>query len=126
MDVPEEVKAAMRATNERFCGEVIGRREVAALREVYTADARVLPPGADLVEALAAIQQFWEKAIEALGLKGATLETVTAEMCGDSVVEIGRAVLSLESGGPVNGKYVVQWKQENGTWKWAIDIWNAH
>jgi ketosteroid isomerase-like protein len=126
VSLPEAVAAEMRATNERFCAEVIGRRDVGALREVYTADARVLPPGADLVEGRQAIQQFWQKAIEGMGIKSATLETVAAEMCGESVVEIGRAVLSLESGGTVNGKYVVHWKQEDGRWKWATDIWNTH
>ncbi len=126
MGVPEAVLAGMRITNERFCAEVIEQRKTDALEGVYTRDARVLPPGADLIEGRAAIQGFWQKAIEALDLTGATLTTVTAEMCGDSAIEIGRADLRLGSGHTVQGKYIVHWKQEDGAWKWDKDIWNVN
>ena len=60
-----------------------------------------------------------------LGLKSAKLATVDAEAVGDSVVEIGRADLALGDGQRVTVKYVVQWKEEDGAWKWNVDIWNA-
>ena len=46
------------------------------------------------------------------------------------LVEIGRATLTVEAepGKPVQaeGKYVVYWKQEDGRWKWHVDIWNMN
>ena len=43
------------------------------------------------------------------------------------IVEIGSAALtrSRRTGG-VAVKYVVHWKQEDGTWKWHVDIWNPN
>ncbi len=126
MGVPEAISAAMRETNERFCREVIEQGNLDALDAVYTEGARVLPPGAEMVEGREAIKGFWQAAVEHFAFTGATLSTVTAEMCGDSAVEIGRAELQMAGGETVQGKYLVHWKQENGQWRWDKDIWNLN
>lgn len=116
----------MRATNAIFCHEVAGKRNFKALDQVYTVDAKILPPGAEMVSGRAAIKDFWAAAVDALAVETATLETVEAEMLGDRIFEIGRAVLNMTGGGSATVKYVVQWVQEDGTWKWNVDIWNAN
>jgi hypothetical protein len=88
MNVPETVLAAMRKTNALFNSQVIEGQDVAALDQVYTRNARVLPPGAAMLEGREA-KGFWREAMKALGLKSAKLTTVDAEAVGDSVVEIG-------------------------------------
>lgn len=126
MSVPQSVQAALQQTNDLFCSAVVKNRQIDALDNIYTANARILPPGADLVEGRAKIKDFWEQAIAALAVTDATLCTVDAETSGDSVIEIGRADLTLEGGQRVAVKYVVQWKQEDGKWKWNTDIWNMN
>ena len=126
MNVPEIVLAAMRQTNEIFISEVVVKRNTGELDRVYTANARVLPPGAAMVEGRESIKAFWAQAIEGLGLKSAKLETVQAEVAGESVVEIGKAELELGSGQTMTVKYVVHWKREDGHWKWHVDIWNPN
>jgi ketosteroid isomerase-like protein len=126
MNVPETVAAAMQKTNDLFNAQVVGRQNLNELDRVYTRDARVLPPGAALVAGREQIKAFWQGAIKALGLKSAKLTTVDAEALGDRVFEIGRAELLVGSGDTVTVKYVVQWKQEDGDWKWHVDIWNAN
>jgi ketosteroid isomerase-like protein len=59
-------------------------------------------------------------------VKDAKLTTVDAQTVGDSVIEVGRADLILDGGQIVAVKYVVHWKQEDGTWKWHTDIWNMN
>jgi hypothetical protein len=59
-------------------------------------------------------------------VKTAVLETVDAELLGPHVFEIGRGVLTVGGGGSVEVKYVVQWRQEDGLWKWHVDIWNPN
>ena len=119
----KEILEAMKATNALFNEEVIGKGNIDALEKIYTVDARVLPPGADMVSGRSAIQQFWAGAREGLGLRRAFLVTVDAMLAGDGVVEIGRADLETASGG-LTVKYVVFWRQEAGRWKWHVDIWN--
>jgi ketosteroid isomerase-like protein len=124
--VPESVLADMRRTNAVFEVEVVGKRNFAALDRVYTSHARALPPGAPMVEGREAIKTFWKQAISGRGITGAKLTIVEAEEAGDGVVEIGRADLALSNGQTVDVKYVVHWKQEDGSPKWNIDIWNAN
>ena len=126
MPVPDAVLAAMRQTNDLFTSEVGAKRNIEALDRVYTANARILPPGAPMIEGRAQIKTFWTQAIAGLDIKSVTLATVQAEAAGDSVVEIGRAELTTNAGQTVAAKYVVHWKQEDGAWKWHTDIWNMN
>jgi ketosteroid isomerase-like protein len=124
MDVPETVLAAMRQTNDLFDSEVVRKRNIDALDRIYTVNARILPPGADMLAGREQIKSFWQQAIVGLGLKGARLTTVDAEALAESVLEIGRADLTVGEGQTISVKYVVRWKEEDGNWKWHIDIWN--
>ena len=126
MKVADTVLAAMRATNELFCSEVVAHQNAKALDEVYTTSARILPPGSELVEGRDRIKVFWQQAVVSLGAKSARLTTVDAEMLGDRVFEIGRAELTVTGGQTVTVKYVVLWKMEEGQWKWHVDIWNPN
>ena len=122
--VPEPVLAAMKQTNEVFSSEVVQKGNIDALDRVYTATARILPPGTPMVEGRDKIKQFWQKTSNDLGVKGVSLKTVDAELVGDSVIEVGRAELTVEGGQVTSVKYVVHWKQEGAAWKWNTDIWN--
>jgi len=124
--VPDSILAAMRATNQYFDTDVIQANNPTALDRVYTANARILPPGTPLISGREAIQGFWAQAIAGLALQSVKLETLEAEMAGDSVVEIGKADLTVAAGAVVTVKYVVYWKQDSGHWKWHFDIWNPN
>ena len=126
MSVPDSIRTAMQQTNALFCSSVVKDGDFDSLESVYTTGARILPPGADLIAGLPQIKAFWKQAIAGLGVTAATLETVDAEQTGDSVVEIGRANLTLTGGQTVPVKYVVHWKHEAGLWKWHTDIWNLN
>jgi ketosteroid isomerase-like protein len=116
----------MQQTNALFGSAVVKNREIDALDNIYTADARILPPGADLIQGRPQIKNFWKQAIVGLGVKDAKLSTVDAEAAGNTVVEVGRADLTLEGGQTLAVKYVVHWKEEDGIWKWHTDIWNLN
>jgi len=120
----------MAKTNDLFNTEVFRNRNFDALDQIYTADARVLPPGAPLVSGLAAIKDFWSSLIQAVNAKSAALTSVDVMPSGDGVVEIGRARISMESEGQtateMEVKYVVYWRQEGARWKWHVDIWNQN
>lgn len=121
----KDILEAMKATNSIFNEEVIAKGNVGALEQVYTADARVLPPGAEMISGRSAIQQCWAGAIKGMGLKRAALVTIDAMPAGDGVVEIGRADIETAGGG-LSVKYVVYWRQEASRWKWHVDIWNPN
>jgi len=118
----------IQATNRIFEQEVAAQRNVQALDRVYTTKARVLPPGAAMVEGRENIKAFWRGAIEALDVSSVKLETLDFQVLGDGGVEIGQATLMFRAAGaaPTVMKYVVVWKREDGAWKWDVDIWNPN
>jgi ketosteroid isomerase-like protein len=116
----------MQQINELFDSSVIKKRDFDALDKIYTSDARILPPGAPLIQGRANIREFWQSAIPALGVMGLKLTSEDAHLDGDSIVEIGQGDLALNGGQTLAVKYVVHWKQEDGKWKWHTDIWNTN
>lgn len=124
-----EIKARMAKTNDLFNVEVFGRRNFDALDRIYTATARILPPGAPMVSGREAIKKFWRDMVTSANATSAVLSSLDVMEAGEGVVEIGRAVLTVQPPGQrrarMEVKYVVLWREENGDWKWHVDIWNA-
>ena len=119
-----EVQAAIAAVNENFMA-AFKRGDAAGLANFYTENGQLLPTGSDFVTGRAAIQAFWQAAMDT-GRKTVRLEIVEAEGHGDTAIEIGKYTLSWEAGNVIDrGKYVVIWKQEGGQWKLHRDIWNS-
>jgi ketosteroid isomerase-like protein len=119
----------IQAANRLFEQEVVAKRNYAALDNVYTADARILPPGGEMMSGRENIKGFWKQVIEEVwaNVTSVTLETVDFQPAGDTGWEIGRATLHFAGDAPAaTAKYVVVWKKENGMWKWHVDIWNMN
>lgn len=130
MSTLESIKAAMAATNGLFGAEVIAKRNYDAFDQIYTSNARILPPGAPMVTGRDEIKKFWKGFIESANVVAGTLESVDVMQAGNDIVEIGKAVIQVQ---PDQGetasmevKYVVYWREEDGRWKWHVDIWNAN
>ena len=126
MSIPESVRTGMQQTIALFSSAVVKNGDIDALDNINTEGARILPPGANLIQGRAQIKAFWQQAIAGLGLKDAKLSSVDAQAAGDSVLEVGKADLTLGEGQILTVKYVVHWKQEAGLWKWDTDIWNMN
>ena len=119
---PAEVQQA-----NRIFEDAVRNRDVGPLDAVYTADARILPPGGEMIAGRDNIKRFWQGAIESLNVSRVTLETIAFEPLGDTAWEIGRATLHFAGDAPpAHAKYVVIWKREDGAWKWHVDIWNPN
>lgn len=112
--------------NRMFETSVIKERNFNAIEHIYTADACILPPGAEMLTGLDHIRNFWEQAVSTLNIQALTLSTLDLQIQGETAVEIGRAEMHTnQPTSPTTVKYVVVWKHDNGSWKWAVDIWNA-
>jgi uncharacterized protein (TIGR02246 family) len=118
------IRRATDETNRKFEQAFNRGDPAAAAREVYTADATILPPGGAMTQGRDSIASFWIAAQEA-GVRRAELSTIQLEPMGDGAYEIGKASLTLADGKQMEVKYVVVWKEEEGRWRWHVDIWNA-
>ena len=117
-------RAAIEATNNRFVAAFNAGDPARAAREAYTADARLLPPASPIVRGIEAISQFWVAAAAAMDAASVQLSSVELSVHGEMAHEIGEASVVNRSGEQLRVKYVVVWKQEQGDWRWDVDIWN--
>lgn len=116
-------KAEITAANEKFMAAY--EKGAASMGDLYTTDAQLFPPNADIVKGNQAIGGMW-KSVYGSGIKKAKLETLEAQQEGDMVIETGKYMLyGADDKQADMGKYLVVWKKEGGTWKLYRDIFNT-
>ena len=95
-----------------------------ALLELYTADARIMPPNGELSTGREAAGAAFGSMIDA-GLSGTT-EIVEAQISGDVGYIVGTYVIAAGDETVDKGKYTEIWKRDaDGQWRIASDIWNS-
>jgi ketosteroid isomerase-like protein len=115
-------RSDIEALNATFT-QGLEKGDAALVASVYGPGARLMPPGSDTLTG-AAIEQFWQSAVDA-GLSGA-LETVSVEELGDVAIEEGRYTIRDRGEVVDHGNYVVvHRRQDDGSWKFDLDIWNS-
>ena len=122
---PAEIAEAHRRLEQAF-----NRGDAAAVAALYTEDATLLPPGADILSGRGAAQARWQAAYDT-GARNLSLDPVSVETYGgDAAREIGRFTLEAPGRGGqtarVEGKYVVVWKKTADGWRLDTDIWNLN
>ena len=124
--VPAQDKAAIQQLSDRFA-EAFNTGDIDAVAAMYTEDAVVLPPGAEIIQGRDKIQALWQGATEQMSdLK---LTATDVKPLGDSAVrEIGTATAKTNGEQPqdMTIKYVVIWEKVGDEWKIATDIWNMN
>lgn len=104
----------------------LAQANAALIASVYAPDARLMPPGMD-VQTGADIQRYWQAPVDA-GLRYGHIETVSYEEHGDTAIEEGRWELRTSAEAPVVdvGKFlIIHRRQPDGTWKYAMDMFNS-
>ncbi len=124
----QQAPAEIADANRRF-EQAFNRGDAAAVAALYTENAVLLPPGADMLTGRRAAQTFWQGAYGS-GARNLSLNTVSVETYGDAAREIGRFTLEAPGQGGqtsrVEGKYVVVWKKTADGWRLDTDIWNTN
>lgn len=124
----DEIRSAITTGNAKFMA-AFQRGDAAGVAACYTSDAELLPPNAPSMTGTESITAFWQGAMS-MGVKDAKLETQRIEALGDLAVEVGQYTLQIQPEGADAmtdvGKYIVIWKNDGGTWKLHIDIWNTN
>jgi uncharacterized protein (TIGR02246 family) len=119
-------KAIIQSLNDKFA-QAFNAGDAAGVAALYTEEAVILPPGAEMMKGRSAIQTFWKGAAEQLG--NGKLTTVEVKPLGsDRALEIGTFSFRTKGAQPqeITGKYVVIWEKVGGDWKLATDIWNTN
>ncbi len=128
------VCAACAPTGSQYGAAIVARSDgwqtafnagdIDALVALYTEDARILPPNAELAQGSAAIgEAFGEMIASGVGIG---LDTIDAHIAGDIGYRVGTYTIIAPDGSVADqGKYVETWRLTNGEWKISNDIWNS-
>lgn len=103
------------------------KADAAAISQMYSTDATVLPPGGDMVKGRENIEKLWKGAID--GMTDVKITTKEVLPLGtDAVREIGTFTGKTKGANPqdIAGKFSVVWVREGGKWKNNTDIWNMN
>lgn len=123
-DDAREVSHAIAAQNEKFM-TVFKAGDAEGVAALYTNNALLLPPNAELVRGRENIEAFWQGAMES-GVRSLALESVEVTSQGSTACEVGTFTLFGENKQPLDeGKYIVIWKRASAAWKLHRDIWNS-
>ena len=125
---PENETAARAAIESasRQWEAALTKGDIAALAQLYSADARLLPPNSPIVDGRPAIQAFWQGAYDQ-GMKRVELKTTEVFGGDGTATEVG-TYTTYDAQGQANdeGKYVVIWKKEDAKWRLYRDTWNSN
>jgi ketosteroid isomerase-like protein len=109
--------------NAKFSGEII-KGDSQAVASHYASDGWVMMSNSEPIKG-SAIASAWGEVIR-MGVKD--LKITTVDLIGDSALLAETGTYEMYGAGNKlldKGKYVVVWKQENGTWKIYRDIGNS-
>jgi len=122
-----DIKSEIDAANAKWVA-AFNKGDAASVAQLYTEHATALPPGAPMAKGRAAIQAFWQGAIQS-GIKNASLKALKVDQFGSAAREIGEFSLDAPDAQKqtvhVVGKYVVLWRHSGNDWKLDTDIWNT-
>jgi len=119
-----QTKAMIQSLDDKFA-EAFNKGDAAAVAAMYTEDAYVLRPGAEMVTGRNAIEALWRANMQQISDVRCT--ALDVKPLGRSAVrDIGTCSFKTKAQPPQDGslKYAVVWQKERGQWKLLQDIWN--
>jgi uncharacterized protein (TIGR02246 family) len=124
--VAAQSKATIQKAGNRW-SEAFNKGDATALAAMYTEDAYVLPPGAEMMKGRSAIAAFWGQQMQQIGdIKCTTLDVKPVGR--GAAREIGTCSFKTKSQPAQDGalKYAVVWEKVGGQWELLQDIWNTN
>ena len=124
--VAAQSKAAIQKLDDKWA-EDFNKGDAAAVAAMYTQDAYVLPPGAEMMKGRSAIEAFWRQQMQQIGDVKCTALDVKP-LGRNAAREIGTCSFKTKAQPPQDGalKYAVVWEKEGGQWRLLQDIWNTN
>ena len=119
---------AIRKTNEQWLA-LIRDHDAAAVSRLYTADGAMMAPGAPIAQGQPALEKAWSGLMQMPGF-GLTFEANQIVVASGDDMALDRGTYEFSLDGPDGatkdiGKYVVVWRNVDGQWKVAADIFNS-
>jgi uncharacterized protein (TIGR02246 family) len=128
VDEQASAEAGIRWFNESVT-EAFNRQDAATMAGLWTEQARLLPPGGEMLVGRSAVQAYWQSAFDQ-GAYSCELVSTEIRSLGEGVAyEIGRNVVKVRltdgTSVDVQGKSMCIFRREGEVWRADVDIFNA-
>ena len=100
----------------------IMRGDADAVASAYTADAQLLAPSSETAHGREAIRAFWKGVIDS-GVTNVRIGTGEVASSGDLAYAVGTLEVTGADGSEQHSRYVLVFREEEGTWQLHLDIW---
>lgn len=121
---PMTVDESLGSTHSARWVALLDAGDVEGLVELYTEDARIMPPNGETKTGHAAVREEFGGMIAA-GLSG-TLTSVESKAIGDIAFNVGTYELTSDGETVDTGKFIETWQRgDDGQWRISNDIWNS-
>lgn len=118
--------SSFHAAAERMATALKGG-DIEVIAQSYAEDARILPPGREIIQGREAIKAFWAADIK--GMSDFNITTLDVKPLGESDVrELGQFSGRTIGDNPqeFTGKYITIWHKSGDNWQITDDIWNLN
>jgi len=123
MQVPQTDLEGLKAMRDVW-QSAFDAKDPAELAAIYAEDGALLPPNSEMMNGRAAIEAYWAE-FQASGI-GAEITDTEVYAHSDLGYTVGTFIATDAGGATIDeGKYVVIWRNVDGTWQMHRDIWNS-
>jgi ketosteroid isomerase-like protein len=116
--------SSFNATAEKLAA-AYKKGDAQTISEAYAEDARIFPPGREMIKGRDAIKAFWVEDVK--GSSDLVVTTIDIKTFGDSDLrEVGKFTGKTTGNDPkpFAGKYITIWQKSGDKWEIKDDIWN--
>lgn len=120
----DSAKAIIAARNMLY-SNAVAKKDSSSFVNCYTDSLCLLPPNAPEICTKDGVGKFFSM-MQQMGIQGLLFSTKELFIGNEVITETGTYDLQIANNQSIDkGKYIVVWKQENGTWKMHRDIYNS-
>ena len=101
----------------------LNAKDIDGIVALYTSDARVLPPNAEMASSAAGIRTLFGGMIDA-GISG-EFTSIGARVSGDIGYDVGTYTFRVDGAVVDKGKWIVTFNRDDGEWRISNDIFNS-
>lgn len=117
----DKIRKAVDKGNELWI-EAFKKQDHNMLADYFHSDGAILGADSKVINGREAVREYFKSFMEQIGPSTFTIETVDLYLVSGEIYEKGTYTLTIENGNRYEGKYVVEWKEEDGIYKFYRDI----
>jgi ketosteroid isomerase-like protein len=102
--------------------EAYKKQDADSLADYFHTEGAILGADGKVIEGREAVRTYLRTWMEQIGPSTFTIETIDLYKVSGEIYEKGTYTLTIENGNRYEGKYIVEWKEEDGVYKFFRDI----